>query len=158
MLTGAAAELGGCVLAGTFLCTMAGPALEGLLAVGEAVPFVGEVCKALLMLKRHVDDFADEGEECWRLSVWCVGMMGSFSRLAAEATVRDAMKAPLQVAATAVKELYDLVKTRHENSQGVAGRFFAFWTSDAYLNKAKDVKQQVHDALNALMLGSSPQP
>ena len=158
MLTGAAAELGGCVLAGTFLCAMSGPALEGLLSAGEAVPFVGEVCKVLLMLKRHVDDFADEGEECWRLSVWCVGMMGSFSRLAAETTVVDAMKPPLQVATTAVKELYDLVKTRHESKEGVTGRFFAFWTSGAYLTKAKDVTERVHKALDALMLGSSPQP
>ena len=33
------------VLAGTFLGGMARPALEGLLTAGEAVPFVGEVCK-----------------------------------------------------------------------------------------------------------------
>ena len=42
-LPGAAAALGGCVLAGTFLGSMGGSALEGLLAAGEAVPFVGEV-------------------------------------------------------------------------------------------------------------------
>ena len=33
------------VLAGTFLGGMARPALEGLLTAGEALPFVGEVCK-----------------------------------------------------------------------------------------------------------------
>ena len=66
----AVAELGSCVLAGTFLGAMAGPALEGLLIAGEAVPFVGDVCQALLALKRHVDDLQDEGGEYWRLSVW----------------------------------------------------------------------------------------
>jgi hypothetical protein len=68
-LPGAAAALGGCVLTGTFLATMGGGSLEGLLAAGEAVPFVGEVCKLLHKLKKHVDDFHDAEEECRRLSV-----------------------------------------------------------------------------------------
>jgi len=68
-LPGAAGTLGGCVLAGTFLCTMGGSALEGMLAAGEAVPFLGEVCSLLLKLKRHVDDFHEAEEESRRLSV-----------------------------------------------------------------------------------------
>ena len=28
-----------------------------------------KVCKVLMILKKHVDDFHDEGEEYWRLSV-----------------------------------------------------------------------------------------
>jgi len=68
-LPGAAAALGGCVLTGTFLGLMGESSLEGLLAAGEALPFVGEVCSVLLMLKHHVDDYHDAEEECCRLSV-----------------------------------------------------------------------------------------
>ena len=57
------------VLAGTFLATFGGPAIEGLLAVGEAVPFVGDVCRLLFGLKAYLDEFHDAGVECQRLSV-----------------------------------------------------------------------------------------
>ena len=43
-----------------------------------------QVCTLLHKLKKHVDDFHDAEEECRRLSVWCVAMMGSFSLLAKE--------------------------------------------------------------------------
>ena len=148
-LPSGAAELSGCVLAGTFLGEMAGPALDGLLAAGEAVPFLGEVCKVLMLLKKHADDLADEGEEYWRLSVWCVGMLGSFSRLGKD--IDDAMKRQsnnllvdeglkriLKEAARAVQELFNLVNTHHSQSnKGVAGLVYVFWTSGVYLDKAK---------------------
>jgi hypothetical protein len=157
-LPGAACALGGCVLTGTFLSTMGGFALEGLLATAEAVPFVGEVCQLLLKLKQHVDDFHDAEEECRRLSVWCVAMMGSFSRLAKETpVVDDAMKGLLQAAGTAVKELYELVMARHER-EGVAALVFAFWTTGGYLDTAKLVKERVQKALEAFMLRSTPEP
>ena len=152
-LPGAAAALGGCVLTGTFLATMGGSTLEALLAAGEAVPFVGQVCQLLLKLKKHVDDFHEAEEECRRLSVWCVAMMGSFSRLAKETTVDDdAMKGHLRAAGTAVKELYELVMSRLE-SEGFAARVCAFWTTGGYLDKAMLVKERVQKALEALMLG-----
>ena len=156
-LPGAAATLGGCVLTGTFL-SMGGSTLEGLLAAGEAVPFVGEVCSVLLSLKRHVDDFHDAEEECRRLSVWCLAMMGSFSKLATETTVvDDAMKELLQAAGVVVRELYELVMKRH-SSDGVAARVCAFWTTGEYLDQAKMVKEKVQKALEALMLRSTPNP
>ena len=68
----ACAGLGGCVLVGTFLSSMSASALEGLLVAGEVVPSVGEVCKALRMLKEHADSFHSEGGGYLRLSVWCV--------------------------------------------------------------------------------------
>ena len=68
-LPGDAAVLGGCVLAGTFLVNMGGAALDGLLAAGEALPLVGEVCSVLLDLKNLVDDYHDAEEESRRLSV-----------------------------------------------------------------------------------------
>ena len=155
-LPGAAAALGGCVLTGTFLSTMGGSTLDGLLAAGEAVPFVGEVCSVLLMLKKHVDAFHEAEEECRRLSVWCLAMMGSFSKLATETTVvDDAMKDLLQAAGVAVLELYELVMTRH-NSNGVVARVCAFWTTAGYLDTAKLVKEKVQKALEALMFWSTP--
>ena len=85
--------------------------------------------------------------------------MGSFSRLGTEATVvDDAMKGHLKEAATAVNELYDLVKTRQESNQGVVGQVYAFWTSNAYRNKAQRAKERVDNALESLMLRSNPQP
>jgi hypothetical protein len=57
------------VLVGTFLYGVSGPALEGLLALGEAVPFVGGVCQLLYTLKKYVDSYYDSEEECRRLSV-----------------------------------------------------------------------------------------
>ena len=68
-LPGAAAALGGCVLSGTFLVNMGGDALDVLLAAGEALPFVGEVCSVLLDLKNQVDDYHDAEKESRRLSV-----------------------------------------------------------------------------------------
>ena len=57
------------VLAGTFLAAVGSTAIEGLLAVGETVPFVGPVCELLFKLKNYVDVFHDAGEESRRLSV-----------------------------------------------------------------------------------------
>ena len=57
------------VLAGTFLAAVGGPAIEGLLAVGEVVPFVGPICQLLFKMKNFVDAFKDAGEESRRLSV-----------------------------------------------------------------------------------------
>ncbi|KAJ1473157.1 kinase-like domain-containing protein [Baffinella frigidus] len=60
-------ELGGCVLAGTFLAFEGGVGartLASLLVAGETVPFVGEIWQNLLAMKRHVhDDFHDSGME-----------------------------------------------------------------------------------------------
>ncbi|KAJ1465686.1 kinase-like domain-containing protein [Baffinella frigidus] len=152
-LPGAAAVLGGCVLSGTFLGVMGGRAIEGLLTAGEAAPFVGGVCQLLHRLKKYVDDFHGTEEECRRLSVWCLGMMGSFSRLAKESTqVDDGMKSLLQAAATSVKELYELVVARRDSNEGGAGRASSFWTTGAYLANTKVVKDKIQKALDALML------
>ncbi|KAJ1476585.1 hypothetical protein T484DRAFT_3088278 [Baffinella frigidus] len=103
-LPGKSAALGGCVLTGTFLEVMSVASLDALLAGGEAVPFVGDVCKLLQKLKKYVDDFHGAEEECRRLSVWSLAMMGSFSRLAKEGKkVNAEMKALLNAAGMAVK-------------------------------------------------------
>ena len=150
-LPGAAAALGGCVLSGTFLAKSAGAGLEALLAAGEAVPFVGEVCRGLLALKRHTDEYHDAEEECRRLSVWCVAMMGAFSRLAREAKPDSAATDLLKEAAAAIKGLYNLVVARQQSS-GTVGRVVAFWTNAEYLKEAKKAKDQIQRALDALML------
>ena len=150
-LPGAAAALGGCVLAGTFLAKSAGAGLEALLAAGEAVPFVGEVCRGLFALKRHTDEYHDAEEECRRLSVWCVAMMGAFSRLAREAKPDSAATDLLKEAAAAIKGLYNLVVARQQSS-GTVGRVVAFWTNAGYLEEAKKAKDQIQRALDALML------
>ncbi|KAJ1471247.1 hypothetical protein T484DRAFT_1844862 [Baffinella frigidus] len=132
---------------------MGGGSLAVLLAAGEAAPLVGGVCQLLQRLKTYVDDFHDTEEECRRLSVWCLGMMGSFSRLAKEsAQVDDGMKSLLQEAATSVKELYELVVARRDIGEGAAARAYAFWTTGTYLEKAKLVKDKIQKALDALML------
>jgi hypothetical protein len=132
---------------------MGGRALEALLSAGEAVPFVGKVCILLHRLKKYVDDFHDSEEECRRLSVWCLGMMGSFSRLATESTqVDDGMTSLLQAAGISVKELCELVMARRNSSEGVAGRAHNFWTTGTYLEKAESAKDKIQKALDALML------
>jgi len=160
----AAAELGVAVLAGTMLMpltSLGAPALDAVLAAGEALPLVGEVCRMLHGLKKHADQFLAESEQYSRLSVWCLAMMGSFSECAQRLdedgyVVTEANAGLLHEAATAVKELHDLVVARRESSQGVAGQMFAFWTSSDYLAKANRAKERVQQALNALMLKSSP--
>ena len=78
-------------------------------------------------------------------------MMGSFSRLATETPVLDkGMKSHLHAAAEAVKELYALVVER-QSGEGVVARLRCFWTTKAYLGKAKFVKGRVQQALKALM-------
>ena len=57
------------VLAGTFLAGVTEREMEGLLRAGQAVPFVGCVCRLLYDLGQYVGDFNDVGEECQRLSV-----------------------------------------------------------------------------------------
>ena len=86
-------------------------------------------------------------------------MMGSFSRLAKETPViDDGVKSLLHATAEAIKELYELVMTRHASSEGVVVRVCAFWMTGAYLDKAKFVKERVQKALEALMLRCSPNP
>jgi hypothetical protein len=151
-LPGGAKELWGHVLEGTFLVAMGEGALEGLLVSGEALPLVGEVCKVLLKMKDYVDAFHGKGGECCRLSVWCMAMMGTFSRLgkeikSVEAIADDTLKRALEEVSTSVKELLDFVKQRQEQ-----GTVAAFWTSGSYLEKAQVVKVRVQMAVDALML------
>ena len=85
-------------------------------------------------------------------------MMGSFSRLAKENQVDDAMRGLITVAGTAIKELYELVMERHDISGGVADRLIVFWTTGKYIEKATAAKERVQKALDALMLWSVRNP
>ena len=83
--------------------------------------------------------------------------MGSFSKLAKGKT-DVSMQGILEVAGDAIRDLHTIVQTRPGSTDGMAAQVCAFWTTGAYLDKAKIAKEEVERALKALMMRSVRNP
>ena len=108
-------------------------------------------------IKEHCQTYLQVEEESKRMSVWCVSLMAVFGRLAKETTTEENSKQMLENAASALKNVRDLVIKRDQSSKGLLGKAAAFWTSAEFRNQIKIASEWLDKAIQALSLNVSTQ-
>jgi hypothetical protein len=89
------------------------------------------------------DLYVASSEECKRLSVWCVSMVGTIGHLAAEAKMDSQMLGLLRATVHPLLDLQKLVAKRIQNSQGIVGKLVGFWDSKEYLLSSQLAQEKV---------------
>jgi len=127
--------------------------LTTAIAVGAAIPLLGEVFKLLGGLKQHVEQFAKQELECTRINVWCTSMMGVLGRLAKDSkSITSDTEDLLNKTTQALQDLVDMVTTRHEK-KGIMGGISKFWGSQSYQRKSEHAHLTLDQLIRALQLG-----
>jgi len=102
----------------TFLAEATSATFNGILATGKHCPVIGAIFSILKDLKDQSDKYADTLHQCQRLSVWCVGLIGTIGHLAEKVTIDAETKGLLNTAAPALLAMQELVSSSLENMHG----------------------------------------
>jgi len=138
---------------GTFLAEATSATLNGILATGKHCPVIGAIFSILKDLKNECSKYVESSQECKRLSVWCVGLIGTIGRLAENVTIDTETAGLLNAAVPALLAMQELVDKRLKNMRsGLVGKAMAFFTSDDYMHLSNQAQKRVHLAIDCLSL------
>ncbi|KAJ1472259.1 hypothetical protein T484DRAFT_1841005 [Baffinella frigidus] len=159
-MTGSALDLATVVFEGTILADVAGQALSGVLTIAKEFPFLGPIVAVLKEFKGMLEAYQDAEEECGRLVVWCVAMLGIVRKLypgggGGDATASEDSQKLLGKAVAALTDLKDVVAKRNEPPRGSLNQVAKFWKSGDFLKQCEDAKKCVNSVLECLMMDVS---
>jgi len=137
----------------TFLAEATSATLNGILATGKHCPFIGAIFSILKDLKDECSKYVESSQECKRLSVWCVGLIGTIGCLAENMTIVAETAGLLNAAVPALLAMQELVDKRLKNmGSGLVGKAMAFFTSDDYMHLSNQAQKRVQLAIDCLAL------
>jgi len=152
-LPAAAHKLKTAIFDSTFLAQATSATLNGILTTGQHCPVIGAIFSILKDLKDECSKYVKSSQECKRLSVWCVSLIGTIGRLAVNVTIDAETARLLNAAVPALLAMQELVDKRLKNmGSGLAGKAMAIFTSDDYMRLSNQAQKRVHLAIDCLAL------